>query len=957
VEHRKYEMYEWILLAGAAVGIVITLLDWLPRWTPFATPQWLVVALYWVGVTLVLVLGFLLGKSHAFLSRLFIMACVVVAGGLAWLFPDNLAPGCGGIPIVLAHYEQKCTQTCQQVCTDWVPLSDPKCAAEPHQPWDVGCCWAYATQCTTTCNQVWVDDPPTVSGTVNCGKEGSGGWCVSGASLDLTASDPQNYPLTIAGTIGGTSFSCSGTSCSENLPEGTGSTSFTATASGGGNLSSSPGNASYQVDTVAPSLTFTTPTPDGANGWFVSSPVTASASATDATSGVASVSINGSGDSFTTSTDGTYPLTAVATDNAGNTATASGTIKIDTVPPTLSVSASTMDGNNGWYKSPAVITATASDATSGLASVQYQVDGGSWQDGTQATIEDDGKHTIVFQATDQAGNKTTAAPVTVQVDATTPNADVQIASPDGKNGWYVKPVSVTSNCSDATSGVASQGVSLDGKTWSPSVTVSNDGTTTVQVQCQDNAGNSSSDSKTVRLDTTAPTASLDIPAADGANGWYIKPVNVSVSGTDATSGVASQLVSLDGSNWSSSLALSNDGVYNVRGLVTDVAGNSTTVSQIVSVDHTPPSLTAPSLSGTRGQGGWYTTNVGVSASATDATSGLASLMYSVDGDALSSSAPTLTDGKHTVKVQATDTAGNVSTESIQVNVDTVPPQTTFNHSGTVLAYGDSFTLSGQSMDATSGIAAAQISMDNGSTWQPLSLAADGSWSYTWNTTNTSNGSHTVLVNVSDQAGNQKQYSLSAIVANVGPSVSITSSFMVYQKAKIQISAGVLPVIGATIVVSNGNHNERTIKYAFGSLPSSFQWDGAWEDGSMARPGSYQVEISVWDVLGKNSHAFGTVYVPYPPTPTDTPSPTPTRTYAPTGQPTRVSMSQVQAPSTRFAASTPIATPVVEVKPVAEQSTWPVTFVGSLFTLFLSASLLDPRPAAWLRLARAKSKSK
>jgi len=78
-------------------------------------------------------------------------------------------------------------------------------------------------------------------------------------------------------------------------------------------------------------------------------------------------------------------------------------------------------------------------------------------------------HTIVFRATDNAGNTTTAAPVTVMVDHTAPVPDVSLspASPNGSNGWYTSAVTVTANSSDATSGVASQGVSLNGSTGHP----------------------------------------------------------------------------------------------------------------------------------------------------------------------------------------------------------------------------------------------------------------------------------------------------------------------------------------------------------------------------------------------------------------------------------------------------------------------------------------------------------
>ncbi len=416
----KRRFYLRILLAEVLAGSAVTLLAWLQKWTPLRAPHWLYATLFWVGVLSVLIYGIILQRRNHFLSHLSVLLSAVAAIGLAWLFPETLAPGCGGMPRAFAHWENQCTTTCTTVCTWWVPLSDPTCAAQPHQPWDIGCCWTYGQSCTTSCNNVWVDDPPTVSGAVSCSTSGNNSWCRGGAALDLTASDPQKYPLTVSGDIGGISFSCSG-SCSQILPDGSGSASFTAVAAGGGNLSSSTGSASYQVDSTSPSLALAIPAPNGSNGWFSSGPVTATASATDSTSGVASVSINGGIATFTASSDGVYLLTAGASDNAGNSTSTSGTIQIDSVPPSLSASASPADGNGGWYVSPAVVTATVSDATSGVADVQVRVDGGSWQDGSIATISTDSSHTVEFQAWDRAGN-TAHATVTVQVPTPSPTS-------------------------------------------------------------------------------------------------------------------------------------------------------------------------------------------------------------------------------------------------------------------------------------------------------------------------------------------------------------------------------------------------------------------------------------------------------------------------------------------------------------------------------------------------------
>jgi hypothetical protein len=817
----------------------------------------------------------------------------------------------------------------------------------PGQP---GCT---AVQHTTTTTY----PPATVSGTTACSHTGNNGWCTGVASLALTASEPlAGYSITgIESSLG---MLCGGSSCAWSFPEGSTSLSYWALSSYGD--TSLQASASMKVDTVPPVLSIL---PSGGipgdNGWFISGPVTASASASDDTSGVAGVSFNGGGSSFTASADGVYSLTVLATDNAGNSATGSAEVRIDSTPPSLTVSASPLDGNNGWYLSPAALNAVASDLTSGVGSLQFRLDGGGWQAGSGATVSLEGMHSVQFQARDQAGNVAFSAPIPVQLDFTPPVPDASLSAPDGLNGWYISPVTITADSSDAVSGLALQGVSLDGTSWNPSVTISTDGSYAVQVQAQDNAGNTAGSSQTVHVDTTAPAADFILPPADGEGGWYVSSVTVAAGGSDATSGVASQLVSLDGSSWSENLTLSEDGFYSVQARVTDKAGNLTTLSRTIQIDHTEPILSAPTLTGTSGLSGWYTSSVEFNSSASDATSGLASLLYSLDGGAWQMGPLTLTDGRHTVQVQSTDHAGNISTAVQQVTVDSTPPQSGFTspaEGSVAFAHGAEFVMSGQSLDGTSGLSEAQISLDGGSTWQPITLDTDGSWSYTWDTTRVPNGSHVVLVEAGDLAGNLEHTArITVIVANLGPSVSITESFWVSQPAEVGFSAGILPITGARLVVSDGGEHSRTFNYPAGSLPSSFKWDGVWEDGTRARPGSYQVEISAWDMFGNDGHATGTVRVPYPVTQTPTPTSTPTSTLtpSPTGTPTRTASPTPLPPPATPGPQAPAA-PVVSAPPEPSSRKvmlWPIIGLVALLAALASASLSDPRPRALRRLAK------
>jgi hypothetical protein len=726
-------------------------------------------------------------------------------------------------------------------------------------------------------------------------------------------------------------------------------------------------SASMLVDSVAPTLTLTIPPPDGANGWFISGPVSASASATDATSGVSgSPSINGGGVSFTAITDGIYNLTATVSDVAGNTVTTSKTIFLDTTPPGLSVEGNptSPDGSNNWYISPVVLTGTASDATSGVTSVQVQVDSGSWQNGLSLSEGADGTHTIVFRTSDNAGNTATSVPVTISIDRTVPIPDASLSpsSPDGANDWYVSPVTLTASSSDATSGLASQGVSLDGTTWTPSVTVSTDGTYAVQVQAQDNAGNSASSTKTIRLDTTPPTASILLPPADGNNGWYVSPVAVTAGGTDTTSGVESLLVSLDGNTWAPSLTLSADGVYTVQARVTDNAGIATTVSHTIHIDRTPPVIGIPVLTGTTGLVGWYISSVGILVSATDAMSGVASTQYSVDGGAWQTTAPSLLDGAHSVQIRVTDNAGNVSTTSASANVDATPPVSTFispaEGSTTRVSGNQVIHLTGSTSDPTSGISGAEISLDGGTTWQSLPLGPGGAWSEDWNSLR-GNGTYTIDVRASDQAGNQEHTArITIVVGNQAPRVSITPVWFDFGSASVSFSPGSLPIASARITVSDpkGRWPDAVFEYSGSNLPTKFSWLGRMGDGSIAYVGKYHVTARVWDSFGNSGSADGWVIIPLPPAkanPTVTPtSMEPTATLAASSTPIHPTATLAATPTPTL--PIPTAVSAVPMSKPAPVSGWPAVFTGSLLVLFLSISLLDPRPAAWRRLARIKS---
>src|SRR5439155_10129807 len=122
-------------------------------------------------------------------------------------------------------------------------------------------------------------------------------------------------------------------------------------------------------------------------------------------------------------TDGTHTITYRSTDAATNTETAkTATVRIDTTAPVT-----TDNAPAGWSASAVTVTLSATDATSGVASTQYKIDGAAtFTTGTSVSIpapadhSNDGAHTITYRSTDAATNVETNKTATVRIDTTAP---------------------------------------------------------------------------------------------------------------------------------------------------------------------------------------------------------------------------------------------------------------------------------------------------------------------------------------------------------------------------------------------------------------------------------------------------------------------------------------------------------------------------------------------------------
>ena len=175
-------------------------------------------------------------------------------------------------------------------------------------------------------------------------------------------------------------------------------------------------SATVRIDGVAPVTT-----DDAPAGWQMD-PVTVHLAASDAASGVATTQYKLDGGGWTTGTqvtissDGVHTLAYRSTDSAGMVeADKSCTVKLDTTAP-----ATADDAPTAWRRAVTVHLA-ASDAGSGVATTQYNLDGGGWTTGTEVTISSDGVHTLAYRSTDNAGRVEADKSCTVRIDRMRPS--------------------------------------------------------------------------------------------------------------------------------------------------------------------------------------------------------------------------------------------------------------------------------------------------------------------------------------------------------------------------------------------------------------------------------------------------------------------------------------------------------------------------------------------------------
>jgi hypothetical protein len=205
-----------------------------------------------------------------------------------------------------------------------------------------------------------------------------------------------------------------------------------------------------------------------------------------------------------------------------------------------------------------------------------------------------------------------------------------------------------------------------------------------------NAGGESGGSNVIEtiVDRTVPTIDYSISPAANSSGWNITTTVVTFHCSDGLSGI---------NTCPQPVTVSSEGaVQHVTGTATDRAGNTASVTVMISLDKTAPVITH-TLSAQPNSDGWNNGPITVSFNCTDALSGMA---YCSVPQTYSN------DGSYSVAGYASDIASNQSEDDVYVRVDQTVPTITYSVSPALNANGwsnSSEVVSFTCSDSMSGV--------------------------------------------------------------------------------------------------------------------------------------------------------------------------------------------------------------------------------------------------------------
>jgi predicted outer membrane repeat protein len=248
--------------------------------------------------------------------------------------------------------------------------------------------------------------------------------------------------------------------------------------------------------------------------------------------------------------------------------------EIDTIPPSITGTVTTLPNDSGWYNSDVTVHFTAEDAQSGVSTVTPD----------QTLTAEAANQFVTGTAVDIAGNTATVTVGPINIDKTPPAISGAATTSPNDNGWYNSDVTVHFTAEDLPSGLdtLTSDQTLAGEGAGQSVT----GT------AADLAGNSASVTVgPINIDKTPPMVTVSV---DKDRYTKTEPFIVHFNGSDALSGVSSLTAEFNGQSVTDGQVVDLFwlplGTYTLTARAEDLAGNITEASQSIELSATLESL-------------------------------------------------------------------------------------------------------------------------------------------------------------------------------------------------------------------------------------------------------------------------------------------------------------------------------------------------------------------------------
>ncbi|EMX9179737.1 Ig-like domain-containing protein [Citrobacter sedlakii] len=615
--------------------------------------------------------------------------------------------------------------------------------------------------------------------------------------------------------------------------------------------------------------------------------------------------------------DGTTTVSVTVTSAAGNSGTATHDVTVNTAVPAITINSVTADDviNAAEQGADLTLSGTTTNVEAGQ-NVTVLFNGKSYT----VTVNSTGNWTLVVPAADvaslasgtvtvsvaDAAGNTGSASHTLTVDTAAPVVTINTVATDDiiNSAEHGQTQLVSGAVSGAAAGDAVV-VTINNKTyttvvdaagnWSigvpaADITALNDGTTTVSVTVTNAAGNSSTATHDVTVNTVAPVVTINTVTADDVINAAEQGADLTLSGTTTNVEAGQNVTVIFGNKtytasvdsngaWTlvvpaADLATLTDGSARVEASVSNTAGNSASATHDYSVDTGAPVIAISTiaaddiLNATEAQadlliGGTTTAPAGQTVTVTIGGTGYTTQVQANGSWSVTVPAAdvaSITTGGVTASVA--DAAGNTGSVSHTLTVDTAAPVVTINTVATddiinSAEHGQTQMVSGTVSGAAAGDAV--VVTINNKTYTTVVDAA-GNWRIgvpAADITALNDGTTTVSVTVTSAAGNSGTATHDVTVNTAAPVVTI-NSVTADDVINATEQGADLTLSGTTTNVEAGQNV--TVLFNGKSYTVTVNSTGTWTlvvpaaDLSTLSDGSARVEASVSNTAGNSASA-------------------------------------------------------------------------------------------------------